>query len=275
VSRRGILRCSLAAILFGISAPAASQLAGDMGAFTLAGLLYLGAAIAVVPFVGRVRPSRRALERSAARLATAVVLGGAVGPVLLAAGLSNAPAATASLLLNLELVFTTMLAMLVFREHIGSRLVAGTTLVVAAGMAAISTSMCRSAVSSRARRRAGRGGGRDALASSGESFMPVVNGYAFRTAGLVNLRLGHTDVGRQHLHAAIEAFEQGAGTVGVGQAALCWVDLSSSFLEANDFVQARHASEAAMRLAVRVGDPWVHAQTEACVALVERASVGA
>jgi drug/metabolite transporter (DMT)-like permease len=134
VSRRGILRCSLAAILFGISAPAASQLAGDMGPFTLAGLLYLGAALAVLPFVGRMRPSRRALERSAARLTTAVVLGGAVGPVLLAAGLSNAPAATASLLLNLELVFTTMLAMFLFREHIGSRLVVGTTLVVLAGL---------------------------------------------------------------------------------------------------------------------------------------------
>ena len=36
---RGIVRCSLAAVLFGISAPAASQLAADMGAFTLAGSL--------------------------------------------------------------------------------------------------------------------------------------------------------------------------------------------------------------------------------------------
>ena len=134
MSRRGILRCSLAAVLFGISAPAASQLAGDMGAFTLAGLLYLGAAIAVLPIVGRVRPTKRALVRSAPRLATAVVLGGAVGPVLLAAGLGHAPAATASLLLNLELVFTTVLAYFVFKEHIGSRVVAGTALVVVAGL---------------------------------------------------------------------------------------------------------------------------------------------
>jgi hypothetical protein len=103
----------LAAVLFGISAPAASQLAGDMGAFTLAGLLYLGAAIAVLPVIGRVHPTKRAVVRGAPRLATAVVLGGAVGPVLLAAGLSHAPAATASLLLNLELVFTTILAFFV------------------------------------------------------------------------------------------------------------------------------------------------------------------
>ena len=134
MSRRGILRCSLAAVLFGISAPAASQLAGDMGAFTLAGLLYLGAAIAVLPVVGRVRPTKRAVRRGAPRLATAVVLGGAVGPVLLAAGLGHAPAATASLLLNLELVFTTVLAYFVFKEHIGPRVVSGTALVVVAGL---------------------------------------------------------------------------------------------------------------------------------------------
>ncbi len=134
MSRRGILRCSLAAVLFGISAPAASQLAGNMSAFTLAGLLYLGAAIAVLPIVGRVRPKQRALVRGAPRLATAVALGGAVGPVLLAAGLSHAPAATASLLMNLELVFTTVLAYFLFKEHIGPRVVSGTALVVVAGL---------------------------------------------------------------------------------------------------------------------------------------------
>ena len=121
-------------MLFGISAPAASRLAGDMSAFTLAGLLYLGAAGAVLPVIGRARPTSVAVRRSGRRLATAVVLGGAVGPALLAAGVQHAPAAPASLLLNLELVFTTLLAGLVFREHVGRRVVVGTVLVVAAGV---------------------------------------------------------------------------------------------------------------------------------------------
>ena len=133
MNRRGILRCSLAAVLFGISAPAASRLAGDMGAFTLAGLLYVGAAIAVLPMIGRRLPTRWAVIRSWPRLGVAVVLGGAVGPVLLATGLAHAPAATASLLLNLELVFTTMLAFFVFKEHVGRRVLWGTILVVVAG----------------------------------------------------------------------------------------------------------------------------------------------
>jgi drug/metabolite transporter (DMT)-like permease len=132
--RRGILRCTASAVLFGISAPAASRLTGDLGAFSLAGLLYLGAAIAVLPVLRRTKLDRLALQRGAGRLATAVVIGGAVGPVLLAAGLSHAPAATASLLLNLELVFTTVLAFFVFNEHVGRRVVAGTMFVFAAGL---------------------------------------------------------------------------------------------------------------------------------------------
>ena len=133
MNHRGVLRCSLAAVLFGISAPAASQLAGDMRAATLAGLLYLGAAIAVTPVAFRNRPSPSAWRRSSGRLACAVIFGGAIGPLLLAAGLSHTPAATASLLLNLELVFTTILAHFVFREHLGGRVVTGTGLVVLAG----------------------------------------------------------------------------------------------------------------------------------------------
>jgi drug/metabolite transporter (DMT)-like permease len=133
VSRIGIVRCALAAILFGISAPAASRLAGDMGPFTLAGLLYVGAAVAVAPWVGRAWPSARAVQRNGFRLGIAVIVGGAVGPLLLAAGLGRVPAATASLLLNLELVFTTIVAFAVFREHLGGRVVVGTGLVVLAG----------------------------------------------------------------------------------------------------------------------------------------------
>ena len=126
VSRRGVLRCALAAVLFGVSAPLASRLAGEMGAFTLAGLLYLGAALAVVPVAGRAIPSRAAVRRSGRRLAVAVVVGGAVGPVLFATGLADAAAATASLLLNLELVFTTIVAATFFREHVDGKVVTGT-----------------------------------------------------------------------------------------------------------------------------------------------------
>lgn len=130
VNRIGLLRCGLAAVLFGVSAPAAARLTDDMGAFTLAGLLYVGAALAVLPFLGRRPPSLAVVRGSLPRLATAVVVGGAVGPVLLAMGLARVPAATSSLLLNLELVFTTVVAAVVFAEHLGRAVIGGTALVV-------------------------------------------------------------------------------------------------------------------------------------------------
>ncbi|MDO8390957.1 MAG: EamA family transporter [Actinomycetota bacterium] len=134
MNRRGIVRCALAAVLFGVSTPAASRLAERMGAFGLAGLLYLGAALAVLPFVGRVAPTRAVLRRSAGRLSIAVLFGGAIGPVLLALGLQRTPAATASLLLNLELVLTGVFAALVFAEHLGGWVISGMALVVGAGL---------------------------------------------------------------------------------------------------------------------------------------------
>ena len=134
MSRIGVLRCALAAVLFGVSAPLASRLTDDMGAFTLAGLLYVGAALAVIPALGRTPPSREAVRASLPNLSGAVVLGGMVGPVLLALGLARVPAATSSLLLNLELVFTTLVAGLLFHEHIGRHVVTGTLLVLSGGV---------------------------------------------------------------------------------------------------------------------------------------------
>ena len=49
-------------------------------------------------------------------VAVAIVAGGAIGPALLTAGLVDTPAATASLLLNLELVATVVLAATLFRS---------------------------------------------------------------------------------------------------------------------------------------------------------------
>jgi drug/metabolite transporter (DMT)-like permease len=53
--------------------------------------------------------------------------------VLLATGLAHTSAATASLLLNLELVGTVILAAFVFHEYIDRQVAVGTCLVVTAG----------------------------------------------------------------------------------------------------------------------------------------------
>lgn len=133
MERSGALRCLLAAVLFGATAPAASELAGSVPAFTLAGLLYLGAALAVSPSVARRPPRAEALAAEWRPAAVAVVVGGAVGPVLLVAGLARTSAATASILLNTELLATVVLAAVLFREHLGRRVLLSATLVALAG----------------------------------------------------------------------------------------------------------------------------------------------
>lgn len=133
-ARRGTVLCGAAAVLFGATTPIAARLATETTAPVLAGLLYAGAACAALPIVSREDLDTRRLRTGGGRLAVAVLAGGIVGPLLLVAGLSRVPAPTASLLLNGELVTTTLLAGVLFHEHVGRRVILGTALVTAAGL---------------------------------------------------------------------------------------------------------------------------------------------
>jgi drug/metabolite transporter (DMT)-like permease len=123
----------VAALLFGAAAPASAQLADSVPAQALAGLLYLGAALAVLPQVTTRRPSRGALALDAPFAVVAVVSGGAVAPVLLVGGLARTNAASASLLLNAELVATIVFAAVLFHEQLGKRVILGAALITTAG----------------------------------------------------------------------------------------------------------------------------------------------
>ncbi len=133
---RGLAFCTLAAVAFGASAPFVVALTDAVPSVTLAGLLYLGAALGTGPLAlhPASRPAPQAWRRSAVLLGLAVVFGGALGPVLLVLGLANTSAASGSLLLNFELVATTILAGVMFSEYIGPKIMSGVTLVTAAGV---------------------------------------------------------------------------------------------------------------------------------------------
>ncbi len=138
-SRRAIGRAFAAALLFGLSTPAAKVLVHAADPWLTAGLLYVGSGLGLAG----VWLARRAVrhgtgEAPLARadlpwLALAIVVGGGVGPVLLMFGLAAGSAAEASLLLNLEGVFTALLAGLVFREHVGIRIAIGIGAIAAGG----------------------------------------------------------------------------------------------------------------------------------------------
>ena len=114
----------LAACLFGAATPASKALLRDVEPQALAGLLYIGAAIGVLPMLFRERSFRlpwRAGRRTSLLLAGSILFGGVLGPWLLLLGLRVARAGSVSLLLNLELVATVLLGRLVFREHLSTR----------------------------------------------------------------------------------------------------------------------------------------------------------
>jgi drug/metabolite transporter (DMT)-like permease len=126
-------------VLFGAATPATKVVVDRVGSVTLAGLLYLGAAVAVAPFALRdERPVATARQRS--RLLLAVGFGGGIAPVLLVLALDRTPAGTVSLFLNLEVVATAVIARVFLQEHIGRRAGIGIVIVVLGGVILAGTS---------------------------------------------------------------------------------------------------------------------------------------
>jgi drug/metabolite transporter (DMT)-like permease len=119
IRRSPLAWCVLSAALFGASTPATKHFADRLGPFAIAGLLYVGAAVAVCPWALRSRWRGTAMTApQRLYLAGALVFGGVVGPVLLVAALAIAPAGSVALWLNLETVATALLARWLFREHL-------------------------------------------------------------------------------------------------------------------------------------------------------------
>jgi drug/metabolite transporter (DMT)-like permease len=133
-----VLPAILAAAMFGLGAPLSKRLLGVVSPLLLAGLLYLGAGLflSAVRAARGMRHSARPLEpRERLTLLAVVLTGGILAPPLLLWGLARSPATTASLLLNLESVFTVALAGAFFREHLGGRVIAGAAVLATGGVA--------------------------------------------------------------------------------------------------------------------------------------------
>jgi len=128
-----------AAALFGASAPVAKRLLAEVAPSLLAALLYAGAGLMALPFAARAWKGREAPLRAGdlPLLAGVVAFGGVAGPLLLLYGLARTSATLASLLLNLEAVFTVALARLVYREPVGARVAAAVAAIVAGGAALV------------------------------------------------------------------------------------------------------------------------------------------
>jgi len=132
--------CALGgAALFGASTPVAKLLVGEVAPITLAGLLYTGSGLGLALWLASRRAAAAGTEHFRFApgdykwLAGSVITGGLFGPVLLMIGLSATQASITSLLLNLEGVFTALLAWFAFHENFDRRVLLGMLLIVCGG----------------------------------------------------------------------------------------------------------------------------------------------
>jgi drug/metabolite transporter (DMT)-like permease len=136
---RGILAALSAAVLFGLSTPIAKKLVGEMPPLMLAGVLYAGSGVglSILLVVRAISQGRTSIVRPRGAdliwLIGAIASGGVLGPYLLMYGLQITDSASASLILNLEGVFTALLAWFAFKENFDRRIAAGMALIVAGG----------------------------------------------------------------------------------------------------------------------------------------------
>ena len=133
--QKGILAALGSALLFGAGTPLAKLLLTHVSPWLLAGLLYLGSGLGLTLYRYIIRaPAVHLPTAEKGWFATAILAGGVIAPVLLMLGLLAMPASGASLLLNMEGVFTALLAWFVFKENFDRRIALGMALIVAGAL---------------------------------------------------------------------------------------------------------------------------------------------
>ena len=118
---KAIVYALLAAAFYAINVPLSKVLLTHVGETTMAALLYLGAGIGVglLSLVNRkARKSEQKLDKRDLPYVIGMILLDIAAPILLMLGISRGSSANASLLGNFEIVATTVIALVIFREAV-------------------------------------------------------------------------------------------------------------------------------------------------------------
>lgn len=117
----------LAAVLYGINAPFAKMLLEEIPALLLAALMYLGAGtgmlfINIIKVVKKHESREARITKKEIPAVIGMILLDIAAPILLLIGLSLTNASNVSLLNNFEIVATTLIALLIYKEAVGTRM---------------------------------------------------------------------------------------------------------------------------------------------------------
>lgn len=124
---KGIFLAILAAALYAVNSPFSKLLLDYIPSTLMAGILYIGAGagmgiIALIRKTAKINQSEEKLTKSDLPYTIAMVVLDIAAPIFLLLGLSYTTAANASLLNNFEIVATSLIALMIFKERISPRL---------------------------------------------------------------------------------------------------------------------------------------------------------
>lgn len=134
-----VLRAVAAAALYGLSSPVSKLLLNGVSSLMMAAMLYLGAGIGMLALSilgegGRGNLKEARLSKADIPLASGVIALDIAAPILMMTGLKLTSSSNAALLGNFEIVATSVIAMLIFKEAIGRRLWASLSLITLASL---------------------------------------------------------------------------------------------------------------------------------------------
>ncbi|MBS1996423.1 MAG: DMT family transporter [Cyanobacteria bacterium SZAS LIN-2] len=137
--KTGVFYGLAAALLFALSTPLAKVLLDAMPPLMLAALLYSGSGLGLAlmalfrGMTARPTPERSVAVSELKWLSPAIICGGILAPIAMMQGLALGGAAASSMLLNLEGVFTALIAWIAFKENVDRRVFCGMVSILLGG----------------------------------------------------------------------------------------------------------------------------------------------
>ena len=137
INVRGAIFALSAALFYALNIPVSKIMLKDIPPVLMAAFMYLGAGIGVgimyLPHLKHETPSER-LCREDLPYVLGMILLDIIAPIFLMIGVNTGTASNASLLGNLDTVFTALIALLLFHEKISVRLWLAVALITFSGM---------------------------------------------------------------------------------------------------------------------------------------------
>ena len=137
LNRKAVIFAVLAAALYALSTPFSKLIMNEIPPSFMAGFLYLGAGTGMLitnAFRKDEAASVKAFSHSDMPYLIGMVVLDIIAPIMLMLALTSSPAANISLINNFEIVATSVIALIIFREKISGKLWTGIILITVASI---------------------------------------------------------------------------------------------------------------------------------------------